>query len=157
MRLKRKKNIVKTAKKYYPYCFAGSGNNRSFWAAEWCILIQIGGLQKSKKSVLLFPERITSQKLNPSVAVAVTAASERTHCWLARNKRSSTNPARAAGRTDKNYVGFVYRGEDGGEAERSNPTPQSQNWVNCKQNYKSHDGAKFRICFFFYYEEKRKV
>lgn len=33
-------------------------------------LFQIGGLQKSRKSVLLFPEWIMSQKLNLCVAAA---------------------------------------------------------------------------------------
>lgn len=108
MRLKRKKIIVKTTKDNYQYCFVGSGKNSSLWAAEWCILIQVGGF-------------------------------------------------RAAERTDDNYVGSMYRGEDEGEAEENNPTPQSQNWVSPKQNYKSYEGAKFRMCFFFYYIEKRKV
>ena len=29
--------------------------------------------------------------------------------------------------TDENYIGLMYRGEDGGEAEESNPALQSQN------------------------------
>lgn len=70
-RLKIKK-LSKQLRKFINIVLLFQETTAVFELAEWYILVQLGFLQKSKKSVQLFPEQIMSQKLNLSVLLAVT-------------------------------------------------------------------------------------